>query len=108
MTDSELKYAIKVVKAAKKLGVIRMKLGSLEFELGRDEPRLRQVPLKISRKNIAAADERNRLQMDLNDANDDLSVMHVEDPSGFERALIDKELDDDGTGGDQLEEAQTF
>jgi hypothetical protein len=104
MTEIKLKDAIKVIKAAKKLGVISMKLGTLEFELS-NEPRAARPALKVSKKEIAKQTDRADAQMQFDDAKEDLSVMHVEDPSGFERALIDQELEDDtSVGGEQIEE----
>jgi len=102
MTVNELKDAIKVIKAAKKLGVISMKLGTLEFVLS-NEPRVSRSTLKVSAKTIAKQDEKNELQMKLGDSREALSTMHVEDPLGFEDALIQKVLSDDN-GGDDIEE----
>lgn len=92
MTDQELKQTIKLIKQVKKLGVISLKLGTLEFELDNSAHR---PASKVSKKAIAKAHERNQAQADFDDAKDDISIMHVEDPSGFERALIENEFDDD-------------
>ena len=100
MIEMDIKQAFKIIKAAKKLGVISMKIGTLEFEL---DPAQSRPALKVSEKKIRASDEKNELQMKFNTSKEDLSVMHVEDPSGFEAALIEKELDDID-GGEHIEE----
>lgn len=106
MTEKELKFAIKVIKQARKLGVIKLKLGTLEFELQNqnEQPRVHRPTFKVSAKKIAELDEKNQLQMELNSAEDDLSTMHIEDPSGFEQAMVEKELED----GTELEETQNI
>lgn len=101
----ELKHAIKVIRAAKKLGVTSMKLGTLKFELGDREPRVSRPTLKVSAKKCAEIAEKNQLQMDFSEVTEELSTMHVEDPVGFEQALIDKELED--VEGGEIEEAQS-
>lgn len=105
MTTMKPKDALKLIRAVKKLGVTSMKFGTLEFELS-DEPRATRPALKVSRKKLAEATEQNEVQGNFETAKDDLSVMHVEDPAGFERAIADQELGD--SGGETLEEAYSF
>jgi len=94
------KVAFKIIKQAKKLGVISMKLDNLEFELASSSAS--GPTLKVSKKEIDESFDRNQAQFDFDTAKDDLSVMHVEDPFGFEQALIEKELDTDSE--DKIEE----
>jgi len=101
MIDIQLKDVVKTIKAVKKLGVIRMKLGTLEFELA-SEPSVSRPTFKVSKKKINEIEARNQLQINFDDAREELSVMHVEDPVGFEAALIQKELED----GDDIEETE--
>lgn len=103
LTDISIKDAMKVIRAAKKLGVTSMKLGTLEFELS-DEPRVSRPTLKVSAKKIAEQNIKNQLEMDFSEVKDELSTLHVEDPVGFEQALIDGQLDE-FEGGDTSEEA---
>jgi hypothetical protein len=107
VTDVELKGAIKLIKAVKKLGVIRMKMGTLEFELS-ENFRADRPALKMSKEKIAKAEELHQLQMRFNEVNEDLSTMHVEDPSGFERAIVEQELSGELSSGDNIEETQNF
>lgn len=94
ITTKQLKNTIKVVKAMKKLGIKSMRIGTLEFSFA-DELARGPAFKRSSRQKIDA--EKQRLQ-DLSDgANEDLSVMHVEDPKAFEDALIENELDDVAT-----------
>ena len=108
MTDQELRQTIKVVKAMKKLGVISMKLGTLEFILQEKHPASRPT-LKVSKPKLKLMAEQNQAQLDFDEARDDLSVMHVENPSAFEQAIIERELtaDDETTEG-TLEETQNI
>jgi hypothetical protein len=104
MTEMKWKDAIKVIKTAKKLGVTKLKFGTLEFEIENGEPCAPRNASKIPKKKIAEAEAQNAAQLAFDEAKLDLSVMHVEDPAGFEQALIEKELDDDPSAGEQLEE----
>ena len=102
-----IREAFKVIRTAKKLGVTKMKLGTLEFELNQSEQPNTRAPrpaLKVSKKTIASLDEINQLQLDLEGAKDDISTMHVEDPERFEQAIIERELDGEMAGGEQVEE----
>ena len=94
MTKNELKDAIKVIKAVKKLGVTKMKFGTLEFEIGPIEPRAVRPAFKVSEKEIEDMDAKNQLQWKFDEAKDDIASMHVEDPVGYERAIIEQELED--------------
>jgi hypothetical protein len=113
MTETKLKELIKVIKAVKKLGVIRLKLGTLEFELDKKddiEPSVHRPTLKVSKKKIAEQDTHNQLQLRLDSMKEELSTMHVEDPSGFEASLVENDLIDDtneNAAGDYIEETQT-
>lgn len=108
MTEMKLKEVIKIIKTAKKLGVTKMKLGTLEFELQFEQQNTRasRPALKVSKKTIASLDEINQLQLDLDGAQDDISTMHVEDPEKFEQAIVERELDGRmaGDNGEQVEE----
>jgi uncharacterized protein YlxW (UPF0749 family) len=115
MTEIELKSLIKVIKATKKLGVTKLKVGTLEFELkasdeneNEKQSRAYRPALKVSKKKAQEQDDRNQLQLNFNDAQQDLSTMHVEDPAGFERALIEQEIFDDDSAGEQFEEAHNI
>ena len=108
MTDKDLKAAIKVIKAMKKLGVISLKLGTLEFTLQDKHPASRPT-LKVSKPKLKLMAEQNQAQLDYDDAKDDLSVMHVEDPRAFEQAIIERELTaDDEIAEGTLEETQNI
>jgi hypothetical protein len=104
MTEKELKFALKAVKAARKLGVISMKLGSLEFELdpSRDDgsTRVRRSTSKVTAKRMTEESEDAQLSLEIGRIKSDLSTMHVEDPLGFERGLIENVI---GDGGDDFE-----
>ncbi len=98
MTKAELKDAIKLIKIAKKLGVRSMKVDNLEFELAETTLAQSGPALKVSKREIKRVVEKNEAQMDFDSAKDDLSIMHVEDPLGFEQALIENELDTNREG----------
>jgi hypothetical protein len=97
MTDLSFKNLVKTIKIAKKLGVRSMKIGSLEFVLA--DTLARGDAYKIPKKKRDEVALKNLDQLDFESAKDDLSTMHVEDPVGFERALIENELKDDSRGG---------
>lgn len=106
--DISTKDAISFMRAAKKLGVIYAKFGTLEFRLQLPgvmpgENLRTRPPLKMSDEEIIAADERNQLQMDFDEVKEDLSVLHVEDPVGFEQAMVENLLED--AAGGNIEEA---
>lgn len=106
LTAKDLKLALKVIKAAKKLGVTKLKIGTLEFEIASQnsdehEPRVSRPTSKASAKKIAETNARSKDQAEFNDANEELSVMHVEDPAKFEQALIENDFAD---GGEIIEE----
>jgi hypothetical protein len=104
-TDKDLKFAIKAIKAAKKLGVSKLKLGTLEFELrDLENPRSRPT-FKVSKKEVARQDRDGEEQLKFNAAMTELSTMHVEDPSGYERAIVEGDLVDDNSG-DDIEETR--
>jgi len=107
MTENELKFAIKVIKQAKKLGVQSMKLGTLEFVFKNTETPRARPPLKVSKKQIALDEKNNTDQLQLNEALDELSTMHVEDPAAYERALVENDLFEDDIGGGTIEETQS-
>jgi hypothetical protein len=105
--------AIKLIVACRKNGVTRLKFGTLEIELDHnDETKIRTrasgPALKASKEEIIAQEERSQLQFQLNEAKDDLSTLHVEDPMAFEKAIVENELVDQDAGGDDIEEACTL
>lgn len=106
MIENELKLAIKAIKAAKKLGVVSMKLGSIEFELEPQDgsTRVRRTTSKASAKKIAENEKETKLQLELQEIKSDLSTMHVEDPLGFEQGIIENVI---GDGGDSIEKLET-
>lgn len=102
----ELRNMIKVVKTAKKLGVKSMKIGTLEFSFTEDSDTHAPRPaFKRSSKQVPDH-EHQKIQDTFDSVKDDLSVMHVEDPRGFENALIENLLEDDAREG-MLEETHT-
>jgi hypothetical protein len=105
MTDKELKFAIKVIKAAKKLGVTSMKLGTLEFVIDKETPRGRPT-LKVSKKKLSELDKSNKDNAEYQAAMRELETMNVEDPASYEKAIIENDLIDDDTdnGGEDIEE----
>lgn len=105
MTEKELKFLLKVIKSTQKLGVKCLKFGSIEFELYDSESPVTRVrpTFKATKKAIAESEEQSDAQMRFDEARDEIAVMHVEDPVGFEQALIEKELDVDASG-DMIEE----
>ena len=104
MTEEDLKLAIKAVKAAKKLGVRTFKLGTLEFELEEKTPRGRPA-LKVSRKEQDRLSDEQLSLFKAKKAQDELSTMHVSDPLGFERAIIENDLIDGISSGEDIEKA---
>ncbi len=113
MTEMNPKMALKFIKDAKKLGVTKGKLGTLEFELTDEttnqQTRAPRPAFKVSKKDIAAADQQVSVQSQYDDARDELSTLHVEDPAAFEQAMIDKELEDEPSSGEiSFEEAQNI
>lgn len=110
MNEKELKFAIKAVKAAKKLGVLSMKLGTLEFTLSpRDEgTRVGRATLKVSAKEKSATAKENQLKLLSDELKDDLSTMHLEDPLGFEQAQIENLIVDDDGGANIEKSEETF
>ena len=106
VSAKELKNTIKVIKAIKKLGVRKLKLGTLEFELA-ENTLAPNAAFKASTKKQKAEIDKQKVQLEFNSASDDLSVMHVEDPVGFERALIEQDIDDtDEISEGKIEEAR--
>lgn len=109
MTDfgpKELKNALKVIKAAKKLGVISMKIGNLEFELAESINNLAPRRAFKSTKKSAEKIETDQLQLDFDSAKESIGIMHAEDPLAFEQSLADDELiGPDGGEGEIGEEA---
>ena len=110
MTETEFKMAIKVIKAAKKLGVKRLSLGTLEFELSDValEPPRSRTAFKVSKKVISKQQSDDREQLVLTSALDDLATMNVDDPAAFENAIIENELFDGEHIGDGIEETQNI
>lgn len=89
MTEKDLKFALKVIKSAKKLGVKSMKLGNIEFEFGSEQnTRVGQHTLKLSAKSKAQAEE-TKLSLVSGSIRDEVSTMHLEDPLGFETAMVE-------------------
>lgn len=109
MTEEERKNLIKVMQAAKKLGVKRLKMDTLELEIDTNPEELRadRPAFKPSKQEVEETNEQNDLQLSMDVANDTLSTMHVEDPSAFEQAIVENALHDEQTtsSGDILEEA---
>lgn len=110
MTELKTKDIITISSKLKKLGVSKFKFGTLEVEFIQTDENQTRAPrpaLKVPKKVIAEQNERNKLQMELDQAKDDISVMHVEDPEGFEQAIIERELTETSgqPGGEQVEEA---
>jgi hypothetical protein len=105
MTEKELKFALKVVKQAKKLGVSKLKFGTLEFELFDNESPRARPTFKVSKKEVAIQGVKAEEQMKFQAAMHELETMHVEDPMGFERAIVESDLIDDNSG-DNLEETR--
>lgn len=104
--DLNIKEVVKLIRAVKKLGVISMKLGTLEFVLNAETLAPRYA-LKVSKEEIDDVDLKNQYQLDFDSAKEELQTMHVEDPLGFERALSENDLEDgslDGSEG-KIEEA---
>lgn len=107
MTEFDLKTAIKVIKAAKKLGLKSMRLGTLEFEFSNEESPRTRPTLKVSKKNIAKQELARKGQLEFSDAMRELETMHVEDPVGYERAIIENDLiDTDDSGEEEIAEVQ--
>lgn len=98
-SEKELKTTLKLIKAAKKLGVISMKIGQLEFvfENRNIETNQTLAPRRAfnpSKKEIIKIAEQTKDQSEFDLVKDDLAVMHVEDPQAFEQALIENDLED--------------
>lgn len=106
-TEMKPKDIEKVLKLAQKFGVTKIKIGTLEAELVH-VPRAVRPAFKASKKKIREVEEQNDAQLQFDDAKEELAVMHVEDPAGFEAALIDKELVDAPDAGEQLEETHAI
>jgi hypothetical protein len=110
MTETDFKLAIKVIKAAKKLGVKRLKLDTLEFELSdvAPVPPRPRTALKVSKEQIIKQQTDDSEQLKLSGALDDLATMNVDDPAAFEAAIVENELFDGDHIGDELEETQNI
>jgi len=94
----------KLIRIAKKHRLKSLKFGTLEIELNTDvnETRATRPALKVSKAKIAEQSKQYEAQEDYNEHVNELSTLHVEDPSRFEQALIDKELAD--MSGESIEE----
>jgi hypothetical protein len=104
----DVKNFEKLAKSAKKLGVISVKLGNLEFSFAANFESLAPRPaFKASKKEQAEVDQRNVDQLEFDAVKDELAIMHVEDPHGFEQALIENQFEDDASEG-KLEETHNF
>jgi hypothetical protein len=108
---NELNFITKIIQTAKKNGVKRLKMDKIEFEIDQAQEITRARPaLKVSKEKLEEIDEKNSLQLEFNQATDDLSTLHVEDPMAYEQALIENAIKDEDNGaekttsGDQLEE----
>lgn len=108
MSDLSAVDAISLIKVAQKYGVSKLKFGTLEIELDQvdldENTRASRPALKVSKKEIVEQEKSAQLQMDFDLAKEQLATMHVEDPVGFEQAIIENELTSDG--GEKFEEAQ--
>lgn len=100
--NKQVKKALKLIKDAKKLGVISMKLGTLEFSFAESEetlaPRGAFNPTKKNKAAALASKEKAESQLEFDSAKDELGIMHVEDPAGFERAMVENDLQDASEG----------
>ena len=93
-----------LIKIAQKCGVTKLKFGTLEVEFGNEENPARPRPaLKVSKAKIAVVEKQLALEQQFSDVKDQLSTMHVEDPAGFEAAIVSKQIEDNG-GENILEE----
>lgn len=108
MNEMKPKEALKFIKDCKKLGVTSGKFGNLEFELTPGVPRAPRPALKASKKQIAATEATSLAQSNFDQAKEQLSMMHVEDPVGFEQALIENELSEGSGEFSGSEEALTI
>ena len=107
MNEKDLKFALKVMKSAKKLGVTSMKFGTLEFEFSpSQDTRVGQHTSKLSAKKVRENEKETALTLVSNELRDDLSTMHLEDPLGFERALVENLIVDGKDGGDIIEKEE--
>ena len=87
-----------LIKIAQKCGVTKLKFGTLEveFESFEENPARPRPALKVSKAKIAVVEKQLRLEQQFSDVKDQLSTMHVEDPAGFEAAIVSKQIEDNG------------
>lgn len=106
MTEKELKMALKSIKAAKKLGVTYMKIGNIEFKLSNKSfPSASRIASKVSAKKLADNKLENENSNLSERIKDDVSTMHVEDPLGFERSMIENLIGDSREAFEETEDA---
>lgn len=96
VNETNIANILKLIKGSKKLGVISLKIGSLEFVLqnslapGRASKTAKKRQIQL---------EQTKAQNEFDVASDELGIMHVEDPVGFEQGLIQNDLIDGIDGG---------
>lgn len=111
MTEATIKDLKDIIKACQKAKVTHLKFRNIEIDFKKDqdeEVALASRPtLKVPSKKIEERQLHLNIQEQALEADDALSTLHVEDPSAFEAAMIERGLgrDADKNVGDD-EEAQ--
>lgn len=97
----ETKELIKLINACKRSGVTELNVGDVAIKLEKKGDSISSAN-KVSEIPIPSADELKTqkedalFQANIEASDEDLSTLHVEDPSRFEELLLSKELEDSG------------
>lgn len=97
----DLKDLPKVIRACKANGVTELKIGDVEIKfaaVGSAEP---EIPVLEAQRiptpeELKAAESAALLQRNVEQNEEELAHMHIEDPSGFEQRLIEREFENSG------------
>lgn len=109
MSEIPVNELCELIKVSQKCGVSKLKFGTLEveFENFEEEPARPRPALKVSKKKIEAQTKQLALEQQFSDVKDELSTMHVEDPAGFEAAIVSRQIEDT-VGGETFEETHNI
>lgn len=91
-----LKELAKLIKICKTEGVSSLQYGEIQLSMvAPEKPSMTPAPqARGSAKKALEVSEKQDLQTQFDLARESIEVMHVEDPVGFEQALINGELDE--------------
>jgi|GEM_PF-4162329 len=89
---------LELIKACKAARATNLKIGDVEIRFADRERRqtkekVREIPIPTA-KELSSAEDDARIKNNLELVDDDVATMHVEDPSEFERLIVERELKD--------------